>query len=68
MTDSAVYLQPAFILQQRNSEKPALLLMYWPETLAEFPCWLKGKKAKSKTAGLLQPFIPLTMSFLASPS
>ena len=65
MTDSAVYLQPAFILQQRKFKETSLILDVLTRDFGRVSLLAKGvRKAKSKTAGLLQPFIPLAVSYL----
>ena len=64
MTDSAVYLQPAFILQQRKFRETSLIIDVLTRDFGRVPLIAKGvRKAKSKTAGLLQPFIPLKLSY-----
>ncbi len=64
MTDSAVYLQPAFILQQRKFRETSLIIEVLTRDFGRVPLLAKGvRKARSKTAGLLQPFIPLTLSY-----
>jgi DNA repair protein RecO (recombination protein O) len=64
MTDSAVYLQPAFILQQRKFRETSLIIDVLTRDFGRVSLLAKGvRKAKSKTSGLLQPFIPLTMSY-----
>jgi DNA repair protein RecO (recombination protein O) len=64
MTDSAVYLQPAFILQQRKFSETSLIIDVLTRDFGRVSLLAKGvRKAKSKTAGLLQPFIPLSMSY-----
>jgi DNA repair protein RecO (recombination protein O) len=65
MTDSAVYLQPAFILQQRKFKETSLILDVLTRDFGRVSLLAKGvRKAKSKTAGILQPFIPLAVSYL----
>ena len=65
MTDSAVYLQPAYILQQRKFKETSLILDVLTRDFGRVSLLAKGvRKAKSKTAGLLQPFIPLALSYL----
>ncbi len=65
MTDSAVYLQPAFILQQQKYRETSLIIDALTRDFGRVSLIAKGvRKAKSKTAGLLQPFIPLTLSYL----
>ena len=64
MTDSAVYLQPAFILQQRKFKETSLILDVLTRDFGRVSLLAKGvRKTKSKSAGLLQPFIPLTLSY-----
>lgn len=64
MSDSAVYLQPAFILQQRNFKETSLIIDVLTRDFGRVSLLAKGvRKTKSKTAGLLQPFIPLTLSY-----
>ncbi|MDO9168986.1 MAG: DNA repair protein RecO [Methylobacter sp.] len=64
MTESAVYLQPAFILQSRKYRETSLIIDALTRDFGRISLLAKGvRKAKSKTAGLLQPFIPLTLSF-----
>ena len=64
MTDSAVYLQPAFILQQRKFRETSLIIDALTRDFGRVSLLAKGvRKVRSKTAGLLQPFIPLTLSY-----
>jgi len=64
MTDSAVYLQPAFILHQRKFRETSLIIDVLTRDFGRVSLLAKGvRKARSKTAGLLQPFIPLTLSY-----
>ena len=64
MTDSAVYLQPAFILQQRKFKETSLIIDVLTRDFGRVSLVAKGvRKAKSKSTGLLQPFIPLTLSY-----
>jgi DNA repair protein RecO (recombination protein O) len=64
MTDNAVYLQPAFILQQRKFRETSLIIDVLTRDFGRVSILAKGvRKTRSKTAGLLQPFIPLTMSY-----
>ncbi len=65
MTDRAVLLQPAFILQQRKFRETSLIIDVLTRDFGRVSLLARGvRKAKSKTAGLLQPFIPLTLSYL----
>jgi len=67
MTDNAVYLQPAFILQQRKFKETSLIIDAFTRDFGRVSLLAKGvRKAKSKTAGLLQPFIPLTLSYFGN--
>ena len=64
MTDSVIYLQPGFILQQRKYRETSLIMDVLTRDYGRVSLLAKGvRKAKSKTAGLLQPFIPLTLSY-----
>ena len=64
MTDTAVYLQPAFILQQRKFRETSFIIDALTRDFGRVSILAKGvRKAKSKTAGLLQPFIPLSLSY-----
>lgn len=64
MTESAVYLQPAFILQSRKYRESSLIIDALTRDFGRISLLAKGvRKTRSKTAGLLQPFIPLTLSF-----
>ncbi len=64
MTEAAVYLQPAFILQQRKYRETSLIIDALTRDFGRVSLLAKGvRKTRSKTAGLLQPFIPLTISF-----
>ncbi|MGZ8160602.1 MAG: DNA repair protein RecO [Methylobacter sp.] len=67
MTESAVYLQPAFILQQRKYRETSLIIDALPRDFGRIALLAKGvRKTKSKTAGILQPFIPLSISYVGS--
>jgi len=64
VTETQVYLQPAFILRQRNYRETSLILDVFTRDFGRLSLVAKGvRKAKSKTAGLLQPFIPLVVSY-----
>ncbi|TAK64686.1 DNA repair protein RecO [Methylobacter sp.] len=65
MTESAVYLQPAFILQQRKYRETSLIIDALTKDFGRISLLAKGvRKSKSKTAGILQPFIPLSISYI----
>lgn len=64
MTETAVLLQPAFILQQRNYRETSLLMDVFTRDFGRLSILAKGvRKAKSRTAGLLQPFVALSISY-----
>lgn len=65
ITESTVYLQPAFILQQRKYRETSLIIDALTQDFGRVSVLAKGvRKPNSKTAGLLQPFIPLTISYI----
>jgi DNA repair protein RecO (recombination protein O) len=64
MSEAAVYLQPAFILQERKYRETSLLIDVLTHDFGRISLLAKGiRKAKSRFLGLLQPFIPLNVSF-----
>ncbi|MEQ1527679.1 MAG: DNA repair protein RecO [Methylococcales bacterium] len=64
MTENSVYLQPAFILQYRNYRETSLIIDVITRDFGRISLVAHGvRKAKSKTAGTLQPFIPLALSY-----
>ena len=67
MSEYAVHLQPGFILHHRKYKETSLILDVLTEDFGKVSLVAKGvRKAKSKTLGLLQPFIPLRISFLGN--
>lgn len=65
MDESAVYLQPAFILQQRPYRESSALLEVFTCDYGLLTILAKGvRKPKSKLAGILQPFGLLRLSYL----
>ena len=65
MSEYAVHLQPGFILHHRNYKETSLILDVLTEDFGKVSLLAKGvRKAKSKTLGLLQPFVPLRISYL----
>lgn len=65
MPESAVYLQPAFIIQHRPYRETSLLLDVFTRDFGRVPMLAKGvRKEKSKWAGLLTPFSLLQLSYL----
>ena len=65
MTESAVYLQPAFILQQRKYREASLIIDVLTRDFGRISLLAKGvRKLRSKTSGVLQPFIPLSISYV----
>ncbi len=64
MTEAAVYLQPAFILQYRKYRETSLIMDVLTRDYGRVSILAKGvRKSKSKTAGLLQPFRSLAISY-----
>lgn len=64
MNGSAVYLQPAFVLQHRPYRETSLLLDVFTRDFGIVSILAKGvRKEKSKMAGLLLPFCALKLSF-----
>jgi len=65
MTVETVYLQAAYILRQQHYRETSLLLDVFTYEYGKIALLAKGvRKTKSKTAGLLQPFMPLRLSYL----
>jgi DNA repair protein RecO (recombination protein O) len=65
MTENRVFLQPAYILQQRDYRESSLIVEAFTRDFGRLSLLAKGvRKAKSKSQGLLQPFIPLRLSYL----
>lgn len=65
MSESAVHLQPAFILQHRPYRETSLLMEVFTRDFGIVPVLAKGvRKEKSKWAGLLTPFSLLQISYL----
>ncbi|GAB6139379.1 DNA repair protein RecO [Methylosoma difficile] len=66
MTET-VYLQPSYILQKRPYRETSLILDVLTRDYGRLSLIARGvHKAKSKTSGLLQPFVPLNVSFLGN--
>ncbi|MFZ4504429.1 MAG: DNA repair protein RecO [Methylovulum sp.] len=64
MTEQRVFLQPAFILQRRNYRETSVLLDVLTQDFGRIPLVANGvRKLKSNTAGLLQPFHLLSISW-----
>jgi DNA repair protein RecO (recombination protein O) len=65
MSDYKILLQPAYILHQRKYRETSLILDVLTEDFGIIPLLAKGvRKAKSKTMAILQPFLPLAVSYL----
>lgn len=65
MGESAVYLQPAYILQHRPYRESSVLLEVFTRDFGIVSMLAKGvRKEKSKMAGVLQPFSLLMLSYL----
>jgi DNA repair protein RecO (recombination protein O) len=65
MTENRVLLQPAYILQQRDYRESSLIVEAFTRDFGRISLLAKGvRKVRSKSQGLLQPFIPLRLSYL----
>jgi len=63
--DAVVYLQPALILHHRPYRETSLILEVFTQDYGVIAVIAKGvRQQKSKTAGLLQPFSQLSISYL----
>jgi len=61
---TAVHTQPAFILKSRRYRETSLIVDLLTRDFGRVSVLAKGvRQVKSKTAGLLQPFVPLLVSF-----
>jgi DNA repair protein RecO (recombination protein O) len=57
-------LQPAFVLHQQKYRETSLILDVLTRDFGRVPLIAKGvRKPKSKTAALLQPFVPITITY-----
>jgi DNA repair protein RecO (recombination protein O) len=64
MTETLVECQPAFILQHRHYRETSVILDLFTRDYGIVGVLAKGvRKPKSRTAGLLQPFKALTVSY-----
>lgn len=64
MSENTYYHQPAFILKQCKFKETSLIIDVFTRDFGRISLLAKGvRKAKSKSASLLQVFIPLTVSF-----
>ncbi len=65
MTENRTYLQPAYILRQCSYRESSLIMEAFTRDFGRISVLAKGvRKAKSKSRGLLQPFIPLRLTFI----
>lgn len=65
MSDEAVYLQPAFVLHTQQYRESSSILDIFTEDFGRIALLAKGvRKPKVQTAAILQPFIPLRVSFV----
>lgn len=65
MSDNVFHSQPAFILHQQQYRESSLIIDVLTRDLGRISLIAKGvRKAKSKTAGILRPFIALSLSFV----
>jgi DNA repair protein RecO (recombination protein O) len=64
MTANADILQPAFVLHCQHYRETSLILQVLTRDAGRVALLAKGvRKARSKTAALLQPFLPLQLSY-----
>ncbi|ESS72366.1 DNA repair protein RecO [Methyloglobulus morosus KoM1] len=65
MSDFALYSQPAFILHQQKYRESSLIIDVLTQDFGRFSLIAKGvRKAKSKSAGILRPFVALSLSYV----
>jgi DNA repair protein RecO (recombination protein O) len=65
MSDSVFYSQPAYILHQQQYRESSLIIDVLTRDLGRVSLIAKGvRKTKSKTIGLLRPFVALSLSFV----
>ncbi|MDA1342388.1 MAG: DNA repair protein RecO [Proteobacteria bacterium] len=65
MSDTVVHSQPAYILHQQNYRESSLIIDALTRDFGRISLIAKGvRKAKSKTAGVLRPFVALSLSYL----
>lgn len=65
MTETVVHCQPAYILHQQQYRESSLILEVMTRDLGRISLIAKGvRKTKSKTLGILRPFVHLSLSFL----
>lgn len=63
MNDALIHLQPAYVLHSRKYRETSLIVEMLTRDFGKVMVLAKGvRKSKSKTAGLLQPFISLNIS------
>jgi DNA repair protein RecO (recombination protein O) len=64
MSDYAVHLQPAFVLHSRKYRESSVILDVLSEDFGRLALLAKGaRKPQAQAAALLQPFVPLRISF-----
>lgn len=69
MSESVFYSQPGYILHQQNYRESSLIIDVLTRDLGRISLIAKGvRKAKSKTASILRPFKPLSLSFVGKTS
>lgn len=65
MSDTVFHSQPAYILHQQHYRESSLIIDVLTYDLGRISLIAKGvRKTKSKTAGLLRPFVALSLSFV----
>ena len=64
MSEHSVQLQPAFVLHGRNYRETSVIVELLTRDFGRISLLAKGvRKNRSRTAGLLQPFVPLLVSY-----
>jgi DNA repair protein RecO (recombination protein O) len=65
MSDSVVHSQPAFILHQQHYRESSLIIDVLTRDFGRISLVAKGvRKVKSKTVGMLRPYLELSLSFV----
>ena len=65
MSETVAYSQPAFILHQQNYRESSLIIDVLTRDFGRISLIAKGvRKAKSKFAGILRPFVAVSLSFV----
>ncbi len=65
MSEHSVQLQSAFVLHGRNYRETSVIVDLLTRDFGKLSLLAKGvRKSRSRTAGLLQPFVPLLVSYV----